>query len=524
MSIHRKPFPVSALLAAMLTTAIPAAFADDANPTGLQVVGDTLSFDPGISYSSVRVTVSGPDAFQVIKTFGADEVASVSLPGTDGAYKYELRFSPELTKAQRTELAVAREAGESLENGTPDDGMVQSGSFLIENGMQVTDLDEESSNRSVVTNSDGVIRNSLCVGFDCPDAPVFSDSTILLMENNTRIKFGDTSNAPFPNTDWEIEANSSLSGGANYLGFNDCGTADNDGGCATDLVFAVEAGARQNALYVESDGDIGIGTSNPVVDIHLVTGNTPTLRLDQDGSSGFAAQVWDVAGNETNFFVRDVTSGSTLPFRIRPGAPSSSLYIDTDGDIGVGTSSPATSLQVKRTAAGVDAALSLVAGPSAFEWQIIQNANTGRLTFFAPGGGATTGAFKFDRQAQENLLRVGVDAADEVEITGRLVVNNTQLNVPDYVFEDSYKLESIEDHAAFMWENKHLPALPKAGEDNKAVDIDVLSHQMGVLEELEKAHIYIEQLNGQLKQKNTELDELRHQFAELSSRMDQLAR
>jgi hypothetical protein len=189
----------------------------------------------------------------------------------------------------------------------------------------------------------------VCAGFDCPASPAFGDSTILMMENNTRIKFGDTSVSPFPNNDWEIEANSATSGALSYLGFNDCGTADNDGGCATDLVFAVEAGARQNALYVESDGDVGIGTSNPVLDLHIVTGNTPAMRLEQDSSSGFGAQTWDIAGNETNFFVRDVTSGSTLPFRIFPGASSSALVIDGDGEVGIGTAAPGGQLHIENT-------------------------------------------------------------------------------------------------------------------------------------------------------------------------------
>jgi len=523
MRIHRKPFPVSALVAAILAVGIPsAAVCESTALAEFQLNGSNANFDPLIEYSSVRISIVGPDGFEVTGTFSAAEAAAVPIPATDGLYKYELRFAPLLSRAEQAALAAARESGDTVATEVGGDDMVQSGSFRIENGALLPDLDETPGRGTVVTNADGIIRNSLCVGFDCPNSPSFSDTTILMMENNTRIKFDDTSSLEgFPRNDWEIEANSNLSNGASYLGINDCGNSA-QGGCATDLVFAVEAGARQSALYVESDGDIGIGTSNPVTEIHAVRGDTPTLRLDQDGSSGFAPQVWDVAGNETSFFIRDVTGGSTLPFRINPGAPSSSIHINASGDVGMGTASPGSSLQVRRTAAGVNTALSLVAGPSAFEWQIIQNAATGRLTFFAPGGGAATGAFKFDRQAQENLLRVGVDAADEVEITGRLVVNNTQLNVPDFVFQDGYKLESIEDHAAFMWENSHLPALPRAGEDNRAVDIDVLSHQMGMLEELEKAHIYIEQLNGRLKHKDSQMSDMQRQIAELTTRLEKV--
>jgi hypothetical protein len=60
--------------------------------------------------------------------------------------------------------------------------------------------------------------------------------------------------------------------------------------------------------------------------------NTPGIRLAQSGGP-FGTQTWDVAGNEANFFVRDTTNGSTLPFRIRPGAPTSSIDIGANGNI-----------------------------------------------------------------------------------------------------------------------------------------------------------------------------------------------
>ncbi|NND75971.1 MAG: hypothetical protein HKN44_13290, partial [Ilumatobacter sp.] len=52
------------------------------------------------------------------------------------------------------------------------------------------------------------------------------------------------------------------------------------------------------------------------------------------------------AGNEANFFIRDATNGSTLPFRLFPTAPSNSLTIQGDGDIGVGTNNPGGSAAV----------------------------------------------------------------------------------------------------------------------------------------------------------------------------------
>jgi Chaperone of endosialidase len=79
----------------------------------------------------------------------------------------------------------------------------------------------------------------------------------------------------------------------------------------------------------------------------VADGDSPTMRLEQNGSSGFTPQTWDVAGNETNFFIRDATNGSKLPFKIKPGAPTNSLFVAANGDIGLGTQSPAEKLHVE---------------------------------------------------------------------------------------------------------------------------------------------------------------------------------
>jgi len=182
---------------------------------------------------------------------------------------------------------------------------------------------------------DVIISFSLCVGNDCVNGESFGFDTLRLKENNTRFHFDDTSSsASFPRNDWRIVANDSSNGGGSYLAIEDS--------TAGRQTFRVDAGAPANALRVDAQGDIGIGTASPVVNLHVVEGNTPTLRLEQDGTSGFSAQTWDVAGNETNFFVRDASNGSTLPFRIFPGASSNALTIAADDNIAFGTTSSPT--------------------------------------------------------------------------------------------------------------------------------------------------------------------------------------
>ncbi len=89
----------------------------------------------------------------------------------------------------------------------------------------------------------------------------------------------------------------------------------------------------------------------------------------------------------------------------------------------------------------------------------------------------------------------------------------------DYVFQPGYVLESIEEHAAFMWESSHLRAVPQIQFDESGQEfVDIAASQRGILEELEKAHIYIEQLNGQIKQLQREMKQQQKGMNELRAK------
>ncbi len=98
---------------------------------------------------------------------------------------------------------------------------------------------------------------------------------------------------------------------------------------------------------------------------------------------------------------------------------------------------------------------------------------------------------------------------DNVEVNGAILSQGRQL-LADYVFHPGYPLESIEEHAAYMWENGHLKALPVVSPDAGGFEVvDIVQQQRGILEELEKAHIYIDQLNKRLAQQQREIDALK---------------
>jgi hypothetical protein len=270
-----------------------------------------------------------------------------------------------------------------------------------------------------------IVQGSACVGLDCVNNESFSFDTIRLKENNTRISFNDTStSAGFPTNDWTIRANSSASGGASFLAFVDRGASENGDEVGT-IVFEVDAGAPANSLKVSSSGKVGVRTATPVLDLHITSGDTPAHRLEQTNASGFTAQTWDIGANEANFFVRDVTGGSRLPFRIRPGAPTSSVDISASGNVGVGTASPTQKLQVIGGQFGVFNSSS-TGGAS-----IDGNAQAGATSFFSDFlGGSEPKLHLSTFSGKATAAGITVDTAGNVGIattapTDTLSVNGT---------------------------------------------------------------------------------------------------
>lgn len=357
-----------------------------------------------------------------------------------------------------------------------------------------------------VINDDLIVQFSTCTGNDCVNGESFGFDTLRLKENNLRIHFDDTSNsASFPSNDWRIVANDSGNGGASYLAIEDS--------TAGRIPFRVEAGAPVNTLYVEADGDVGIKTANPVVDLHIVEGNTPTVRLEQDGSDGFTPQTYDVAANESNFFIRDVTNGSKLFFRSKPGAPEDSIFIAADGDVGLGTDAPAGPLHVKRTAAA--------------NLDVLTLENNGATRIAMTNSNSAAGTWRINH-ADDGDLRVSSSdgATNEMTLTdnGDLIVAGEVFSTacpsptpcaPDYVFEPDYNLMPIDQLAEFIKVEKHLPNIPSATE--LVGPINVTKMQMGLLEKVEELTLYILDQEERMRAQDKALKELSEKLAAKNS-------
>ena len=477
----------------------------------VSITSDAILWEPLVEFRALTLTVAGPgDAFYT-KVVEAGDEGRFDLedgngnPLPDGSYKYQMTATPIVS------------GGDSL--GL--DGIErQSGAFSILAGGAVLPAEEgelgfkrppgpkELDVSFDQVFCDDVIVNcgSLCVGFDCVNGESFGFDTIKLKENNLRIKFDDTSStASFPSRDWQILVNDSSNGGLERFSIEDV--------TAGRIPFTIEGNAPTNSLYVEDSGEIGLGTNQPVVNLHIKDGNTPTVRLEQDGSSGFTPQTWDLAGNETNFFIRDATNGSTLPFRIRPGAPSSSIDIAANGNIGIGTSSPDGDIDGMDHRSDTDG---FVEGLRIHN----QSSGAGALTQMGFHRGAAEGGddwlIGIDTLGHfEMNLYSGSMSEFDLDTSGNLIINGTITTGGgtcgggcDAVFEPGYDLPTIGEHAEQMWENGHLP---NVGPTVEGQPIDLTNKVGRMLNELETSHIYIEQLLKKMKALQDRVDRLEAQ-------------
>ncbi len=359
-----------------------------------------------------------------------------------------------------------------------------------------------------VINDDLIVDGSACIGFDCVNGETFGFDTIKLKENNVRIKFDDTSNsASFPNNDWQLLVNDSANGGLNRFSVEDV-----TGGR---IPFTIEKAAPTNSLYVEDSGEIGFGTNNPVCELHVVDGDSPCLRLQQDGSSGFTPQTWDLAGNETNLFIRDATNGSKLPFRIRPNTPGNALYLESDngGEIGMGTASPTASLHILRTN-GTAQVLVEEASTTEGGRTLLSLKNNGPVIYSFIDTSADGDEWRVQTQPSNLRIRNNTDDVNfafqtngDLSIPGNFISNGMTLNVPDYVFEDDYKLMPLDELESFIAERRHLPNVPSAKEV-KSSGLNMTVMQMKLLEKVEELTLYNLQQEKKIRELQARLDKM----------------
>jgi hypothetical protein len=234
-----------------------------------------------------------------------------------------------------------------------------------------------------------------------------------------------------------------------------------------------------------------------------ITGSSAQLELTQSGIFSGA-----ISGIGQDFYVNASTT-STLGGQSTPGnvliqSISGGIFRRNSGDVGIGTTTPTTKLEVLTPDAN---------------WGMLHTNGTVRVgTYVGSSGGwvATqtnnplyfaTGLGTTNDFAQITLLTNGNVGIGTLNPTYPLSVNGTiqakevrvETGWSDFVFAKNYKLPSLNDVEKYIDKNKHLEGIPSA-DDIQKNGLAVADVQTKMMQKIEELTLYVIELQKEVDQ------------------------
>jgi len=191
----------------------------------------------------------------------------------------------------------------------------------------------------------------------------------------------------------------------------------------------------------------------------------------------------------------------------------SAMYVNPEGRVGVGNDTPSATLEVLAddTTVGIGNSVIKLSKVGSLAFQIDDTSVDGFWNFAAA---ISETQFRISRSGTGQTEMI-LDEYGDLTITGQLVTGGPTCEFGcDYVFNQDYRLPSIDEHAAQMFENKHLPAI---GPTDSTTPINISDQFGNFLNELETAHIYIVQLKDEKDTLQTKVDSLESRLSELEA-------
>ena len=356
---------------------------------------------------------------------------------------------------------------------------------IIEGAINQTSLSQNKFNSSL-----SLFDGRMCIGNACDDHAVGAPGSgpLKLRWTQADIVFEDSSTSSFPDRDWRLMINDSSGTGIERFSIKD----ETSGF----IPFTIVGDAPENALFMASDGRLGLGTALPAAEVHVLA-NDPVASIMLEETHNTDGGV-EINATSSMFNITSLTHG-TVPFHILHYAPTGSFYMQPNGDIGLGTDTATAPLHVLRSDGSARILVEETGGSGAQElfkmqsnggsYFTLSNTASGRDWFFNHEN-AAQGRFIITSSTNPSKgLFLGPDG--DMKIGGTLTTGGgTCGGGCDRVFSDDYDLPSIGEHADAMWS---LGYLPNVGPTPENAPINVSDKLGRMLNELEHAHIYIAQ-------------------------------
>lgn len=281
------------------------------------------------------------------------------------------------------------------------------------------------------------------------------------------------------------------------------------------------------------DGNLGNGTTTPSTKLHVVDNiNAEVLRVESSTNST-QIKLRSTGSGGIDWSLMSTANGSSLGggnFSIY-GNAQHRLVLDQNGQLGIGTTSPAAKLHIE------EGALQFFnAGVNQDDVDIIkigEGATTDQftLTGMFAGYGEDGNAIKFTSMWNDNLMfirgngNIGIGTTDP---TNKLEVNGTirskeviveATGWPDYVFLPEYDLLSLEELEEYITTNRHLPEVPSEAE---VLESGVKLGEMDatLLQKIEELTLYVIEQNKLNKEQQGRIQKLEEANAELLKKLE----
>jgi hypothetical protein len=267
------------------------------------------------------------------------------------------------------------------------------------------------------------------------------------------------------------------------------------------LILGSNSSGVSNDELTLFGGKVGVGTATPITLLDVVVaspkttvaGNVASFLSTNDAANPFGLRTMIYgAAAIANRYVTLQTSDYGL-------VDGGSLILQpSTGYVGIGTTTPSRSLDVN----GYIQTNTGTIFNNGKLWDITSNSanlfinETGigtRLTF-AAGGNVGIGTTSPDQKLTVNGT-----------IHAKSVVVDTNIPVPDYVFNNDYNLPSLTEIKTYTDKNHHLPGVPAAAELEKN-GINLGEMNMMLLKKVEELTLYLIEKDKKEKEQQKQID------------------
>jgi hypothetical protein len=294
--------------------------------------------------------------------------------------------------------------------------------------------------------------------------------------------------------------------------------------------IAIRPGFGQMALYAKSNGNVGIGTTAPEQKLD-VRGN---LLLDAGANPILYT---GTGGSELNRFLQLINSSS---YGSASGLKAGGILVSDSysfaspgkndlivkGNIGIGTPTPRGKFDIDGPGdiylsddVNVGAAQSLFlpghiyisphngGNVSYLQARRLDNSGTTSLRIRTYNSGSLTEAMQIEGNGN---VGIGTTTPGNFKLAVNGKIWGTEVQValtnpgPDYVFEKSYALPTLEEVKSYIDQNKHLPEVPSAKEmETNGVNVGEMN--MLLLKKIEELTLYVIEQQKQIEAQASEI-------------------